>query len=146
IYTVRNSSAASDVYKRQNESGAIQGCRTVGSAEVAHSAINNQSYATLANLVSRGFLDARFTNGFNGYTYADTAITLPGGLTLDTTAPTGFGVQANPQSTSTGRYSYGIAPDQVVRYEGSNSGTAAQCGASDCAAGDAIGTNNSAGS
>ena len=31
-----------------NESGAIQGCRTVGSAEVAFSAVNNQNYATLA--------------------------------------------------------------------------------------------------
>src|SRR5512136_683333 len=57
-----------------NEAGAVQGCRTVGSAEVAHSAINNQSYATKADLVTRGFLDTRFTNGFNGYDYTDGAV------------------------------------------------------------------------
>jgi len=126
-----------------NEAGAIQGCRTVGSAEVAHAAINNQSYATLADLVTRKFLDSRFTNGFNGYDYADNPITLPNGLVLDLVAPNGFGVRAVPKGASSARYYYGIAPDQVVRYEGSNT-TAAKCGAGDCNAGDAIGTNNAA--
>ena len=130
-----------------NESGAIQGCRTVGSAEVAHSAINNQSYASRDDLITRGFLDSRFTGGFNGYDYADnSSMSLPSGVTLELSAPDGFGIQASPKSTSTGRFSYGVGPDQVVRYEGSNSGTDAQCGSAACAAGDAIGTNNSSGS
>jgi len=30
-----------------NEAGAIQGCRTIGSAEVAYSAVNNQTYTDL---------------------------------------------------------------------------------------------------
>ncbi len=40
-----------------NEAGAIQGCRTIGSAEVAFAAVNNQSYAILSDLVDRQFLD-----------------------------------------------------------------------------------------
>lgn len=129
-----------------NESGAIQGCRTVGSAEVAYAAVNNQTYATIQTMIDGGFLDSRFTNGFNGYVYSDAAITLPADLTLDmdSTAGTGFGVLADPSGTSSGRYSYGIAPDQVVRYQGSNTDTAAKCGGDDCAAGDAIGTTKAA--
>src|SRR5512141_920657 len=54
-----------------NESGAIQGCRTIGSAEVAYAAVNNQQYTDLSTLVTGTFLDARFTAGkMNGYTYA----------------------------------------------------------------------------
>ena len=130
-----------------NESSAIQGCRTVGSSEVAYAAVNNQTYAEIATLISGGFLDSRFTDGFNGYLYSDAEITLPEGLTLDMdgAAGTGFGVLAEPSGASSGRYSYGIAPDQVVRYEGSNTDTEAKCGGSDCAAGDAIGTTKAAG-
>ena len=56
-----------------NESGGIQGCRTVASAEVAFAATNNQNYAPMADLVTGNFLDNRFTsaNGFNGYTYTE---------------------------------------------------------------------------
>src|SRR5512136_455987 len=61
-----------------NESGAIQGMRTVGSAEVAFSAINNQSYTDLATLITRNFLDDRFTNGFNGYDYVEGDVTTTG--------------------------------------------------------------------
>jgi prepilin-type N-terminal cleavage/methylation domain-containing protein len=122
-----------------NEAGAIQGCRTVGSAEVAHSAINNQSYASIADLVDRGFLDSRFTNGHNGYTYADGDVTTTGD-DMDNTLPTGFGALSDPAGTSTGRFSYGIGPDQVVRYQGTNADPMI-CGADACTEGDAIGSN-----
>ena len=122
-----------------NESGAIQGCRTVGSAEVAFSAVNNQTYATLANLQAGGFVDNRFTaaNGFNGYRYADAAIN---GAAV---APGGFGVQATPiAADSSGRYNYGINADTIVRFTGL-AGAAAlpKCGAQDCAPNDPIGIN-----
>jgi type IV pilus assembly protein PilA len=122
-----------------NEAGAIQGCRTVGSAEVAYAAVNNQTYATLANLQAGGFVDNRFTaaNGFNGYTYADAAVN--GGAV----APNGFGVESVPQTAdSTGRYVYGISADTIVRYI-RVAGTAAvpKCGANNCAANDPIGIN-----
>ena len=127
-----------------NESGAIQGCRTVGSAEVAFSAINNQSYTDLATLVARNFIDNRFTNGFNGYNYTAGTVTVTGAVG-STANPDGFGASAAPKSTATGRYSYGIGPDQVVRYEGTNS-DAMKCGSGDCTVGDAIGTSGSSGS
>jgi prepilin-type N-terminal cleavage/methylation domain-containing protein len=124
-----------------NEAGAIQGCRSVGSAEVAFAAVNNQTYDTVANLVTGNFLDARYTaaNGFNGYTYANTAVhghaIAPG---------PSFGVWAVPRANSTGRYSYGINDEQVVFYEGVNFGAApANCGAAVCVADvDPIGTQH----
>jgi type IV pilus assembly protein PilA len=120
-----------------NESGAIQGCRTVGSAEVAYSAVNNQNYAALALLQAGGFVDSRFTsaNGFNGYIYADAAVN---GAAV---APGGFGVTATPATAaSTGRYVYGINADTIVRYVAAVGGAAApKCGAADCAANDPIG-------
>jgi type IV pilus assembly protein PilA len=125
-----------------NESGAVQGCRTVGSAEVAYAAINNQSYASLANLVAGGFLDSRFDptgKGFNGYGYADGAVTSSAG---GNTVPDGFGVLAAPSGT-TARYTYGIGPDQVVRYMAPD-GTGAMCGGDFCVAGDPIGTSKDA--
>ena len=124
-----------------NESGAIQGCRTVGSAEVAYSAVNNQNYATLANLQAGGFVDSRFTStgGFNGYKYADAAVN------SGAVAPGGFGVTATPATAdSTGRYVYGINADEIVRYI-SVAGSAAvpKCGANACAANAPIGSTGS---
>jgi type IV pilus assembly protein PilA len=124
-----------------NEAGAIQGCRTIGSAEVAYAAVNNQMYtnlATLTNTASGGYLDARFTGNFNGYGYATG--TVAGAPAAATAAlPNGFTWVATPATAgSTGRYSYGIAADQVVRYL---AGTPApMCGTSACAAGAGIGT------
>ncbi len=112
-----------------NETGAIQGCRTVGTAEIAYSATNNQLYVDIATLISTNFLDTRFTNGINGYTYADGAVTVDGntnGGTAYAAATSGgsgeFGIVASP-ATGMGRYSYGIGPDQVVRYQSAVSGT-----------------------
>lgn len=131
-----------------NESGAIQGCRTIGSAEVAFSAVNNQTYTTLASLVAGGFLDDRFdtstANGLNGYTYAASTDTDLGATTL----PDAFGFEATPQA-SKGRYDYGIGPDQVVRYMGiatsAPTGTVdAMCGRQACSEGDPIGINKGA--
>jgi prepilin-type N-terminal cleavage/methylation domain-containing protein len=131
-----------------NEAGAIQGCRTIGSAEAAYAAINNQVYADITTLVSGHFLDDRFTSGFSGYGYAQGAVT--GGVGATNVGSGGFQFLATPAGTG-GRYIYGIAPDQVVRYEGiattAPSGTVApKCGSGDCAAGDAIGASASAGS
>jgi type IV pilus assembly protein PilA len=121
-----------------NEAGAIQGCRTIGSAEVAYSAVNNQTYTDLATLVAGNFLDSRFAaNGFNGFKYAVGAVT--NGTAFDA-VNTGF-IASPLTAGSTGRYDYGISADQVVRYMGMDGATVeAMCGASACAAGDPIGT------
>jgi len=130
-----------------NESSAIQGVRTIGSAEVAYAAVNNQTYTDLATLVTNGNLDSRFdpaSGGLNGYTYAASADASLG----NTTVPDGFGFMADPQP-SKGRYDYGIGPDQVVRYLGvstnaPNGTVAAMCGAQACTSGDPIGMNKGA--
>jgi prepilin-type N-terminal cleavage/methylation domain-containing protein len=133
-----------------NEAGAIQGCRTVGSAEVAYAAVNNQMYTdltTLTSTASGGFLDSRFTGGFNGYGYA-TGTVAQAPTAAAAALPDGFQWVATPTTGgSTGRYSYGIAADQVVRYLAASSGAPApKCGTSDCAAGDPIGKQASSGS
>ena len=104
---------------------------------MAFAAINNQSYTDLTTLVDRDFLDSRFTNGFNGYDYA--AVDTMAGTTAELTTPDGFGITAAPKSESTGRFTYGIAPDQVVRYLDTNADPMI-CGSGDCTAGDPIGT------
>jgi type IV pilus assembly protein PilA len=99
-----------------NEAAAIQGCRTIGSAEIAFAATNNQQYTNLTSLISGNYLDTRFsaTGGFNGYTYAEGTVTSSvGGNTI----PSGFGFLAQPV-TGGGRFKYGMGPDQVVRYMG----------------------------
>ena len=97
-----------------NEASAIQGCRTIGSAEIAFAATNNQQFTDMAGLSNGNFLDQRFsasTNIINGYTYdlGDVPVIDGGAL------PNGFEFVATPQ-TGMGRYSYGIGPDQVVRW------------------------------
>lgn len=122
-----------------NESSAIQGCRTVGSAEIAYSAVNNQNYCALAALQAGGFVDSRFTggNGFNGYHYLDAAVN---GAAV---APGGFGVTATPNAAdSTGRYVYGINADEIVRFVSvAGAAPAPMCGAAACGANDPIGKN-----
>jgi len=124
-----------------NESGAVQGCRTIGSAQMSYAAINNQTYTDLATLAGAGYLDDRFGGSpakFSGYTYADSNdANLPG----DTTNPNGFGADATPDA-NLGRFIYGIGPDQVVRYLGSITGDEMMCGTSACSAGDPIGKQN----
>ena len=52
------------------------------------------------------------TGGFNGYDYADAARKRRSHV-----APDGFGVTATPSTAdTTGRYTYGINADQIVRY------------------------------
>jgi hypothetical protein len=129
-----------------NEAGAIQSLRTYGSAQTAFSAVNNQSYATLAqltNVASGGYLDNRWTGNmrFNGYTYTENQA-IPGAPAAATSnVPGGFGCKATPTTPdSTGRYDYGIASDQVVRFVGvPGAALPPRCGAAACNAGDAIG-------
>jgi type IV pilus assembly protein PilA len=124
-----------------NESGAIQGCRTVGSAEMSYAAINNQTYTDISTLATKGYLDDRFGGTpakFSGYTYADSSDSnIPGMLTN----PSGFGADATPDA-NLGRFIYGIGPDQVVRYLGTITSDAMVCGASDCNPGEPIGTQH----
>src|SRR5690348_15253867 len=103
-----------------NEATSVQSLRTVGSAEIAFAATQNQQYTHLTSLVGGNYLDSRFTGGgyINGYTYTptcDDAIT-GAPVTGALTPPSNFGVLATP-NTGLGRYTYGIAADEVVRFE-----------------------------
>jgi prepilin-type N-terminal cleavage/methylation domain-containing protein len=124
-----------------NEAGAIQGCRTAGSAEAAYAAVNNQVFAAKTTLVDQHYLDDRYAAGFNGYGYDDNGTT---------DGATTFSFIADSTSGG-GRYQYMIGPDQVVRYHGQASGytgnfSAPKCGTDDCVDGDGIGASASSGS
>jgi type IV pilus assembly protein PilA len=127
-----------------NEAGAVQGCRTVGSAEVAYAAVNNQMYTnftTLTNSVNGSYLDSRYTGNFNGYSYAEDQAVSGASTTASAVVPNGFGVVATPTNPdSNGRFIYGIAADQVVRFQTVAGGADAPlCGTAACASGDPIG-------
>jgi prepilin-type N-terminal cleavage/methylation domain-containing protein len=117
-----------------NEAGAMQGCRTIGSAEIAYASTNNQQYTEISTLVSGSYLDARFggTGTINGYSYAAGDVL---GTELDGAPPVSFGFIATPTNT-TGRFIYSIAPDQIVRFQGAASGASLPSGIK---AGDPIG-------
>ena len=129
-----------------NEAAAIQILRTYGSAQTAYAATNNQVYGTLTQLADAdngGYLDDRWTGSasFNGYMFAENQ-EIPGapGAAADP-ARGGFGCIATPvRPDSTGRYIYGIAGDQVVRFIAvAGASNPPRCGAAPCAAGDPIG-------
>jgi prepilin-type N-terminal cleavage/methylation domain-containing protein len=103
-----------------NESAGIQACRTIGSAEIAYSATNNQQYATIATLYKGNFVDSRFTATavqVGGYIYADDqAITDPGtAQVVGGAAPALFGIYATAQA-GLARWDFCIGADEVVRY------------------------------
>jgi len=129
-----------------NETGAIAGLRTLGSSQVAYSAVNNGNYGTIAELVKGKQLDERYDQSFNGYGYAPVTSTddIPGFLIGDATQY----FQAKPISPgSTGRYLYGMGSDLVIRYMGKEptSAPTPKCGVDDCVAGDPIGMTKSGG-
>jgi prepilin-type N-terminal cleavage/methylation domain-containing protein len=100
-----------------NEASAVQGCRTIGSAEIAFAATNNQQFTELADLVTGQFLDSRFstTSFINGYSYAAGDVPVEGGSAFTSNLPTAFAFTGMP-GAGLGRYAYGIGPDMVVRY------------------------------
>src|SRR5919108_4341873 len=78
-----------------NEASAIQGLRTIGSAEIAFAATQNQQYTQLTSLVAGNYLDSRFTGGgyINGYTYTATCdANITNAPVTVFTPPTNFGV------------------------------------------------------
>jgi prepilin-type N-terminal cleavage/methylation domain-containing protein len=122
-----------------NEAGAIQGCRTIGSAQIAFWALNSH-YAQLPDLSKGSFLDSQFTDqrGLNGYLYQDDMVNK---VTCAESGCDDFGVVAVPiKADDTGRFKYGISTDQVVRYKGA-AGRSSDllCGEIACADDDPIG-------
>ena len=103
-----------------NESAAIEGCRTIGSAEIAYSATNNQEYADLATLYAGNFVDSRYSASgvqVGGHTYTDNVVISDPttGQVVGGASPALFGIRAIAQA-GLARYDFEIGADQVVRY------------------------------
>jgi len=102
-----------------NEAAAIQGCRTLGSAEIAYAATSGQQYGTMAQMVAGAFVDSRWALGatIGGFQYTeDIVITDPGsGTVVGGATPGMFGFLGTAQAGG-GRYDYEIGVDQVVRW------------------------------
>jgi prepilin-type N-terminal cleavage/methylation domain-containing protein len=109
-----------------NEASAAQGCRTIGSGEMAFAATNNQNFTTLEILATNRFIDSRYAvaggGGMNGYSYAEGAVVAVPAQVFGA-IPEGFQFLATP-GTNMGRFIYGIAEDMVVRFEGLANGGA----------------------
>jgi type II secretory pathway pseudopilin PulG len=98
------------------ESAAIQSCRLIASAELAYAAMHDQQYGDLPALVEEELLNPKYgaSEPVGGYRYAlgDVA-----GTNLDGIPPESFGFIATPERGS-GRFVYAVAPDGIVRYQG----------------------------
>lgn len=90
-----------------NETAAVSNMRTLNTAQVSYSSANGGVYGSLAELITSGFVDSRFTAGnISGYGFA---VDLAGNR-LDYT------LTATAASENSGRYDYYSAPDYVIRY------------------------------
>ena len=89
-----------------NESAAVASMRLIITAQLAYSSSNAGLYGSIADLVSSGQVDERFSTGAKGYNYT---VTLSGGST-DYTA------LATAVTPTLGRYDYYVVQDLVIRY------------------------------
>ena len=88
-----------------NETHAVANLKTVNTAEVQYVS-TFQQYATLAQLVSAGLLDDRYTGGSAGYNF-----------TIQTASPfLDYTASATAQTANSGRFDYFTRPDYVIRY------------------------------
>ena len=139
-----------------NEASAISALRSIGSAQSNYAANNNQFYAPYATLITEGYLDSRFnlTAGtINGYKFrlaaagdiSDAKVGSTVGVFFSDTAGTGdLGYVTEPvRNNSTGRQTYILAPDFVIRYLDFH-GIKPKCGGSECAKGDPVGGSTTA--
>jgi prepilin-type N-terminal cleavage/methylation domain-containing protein len=99
-----------------NESAAVGSLRTINTAEVTYLSSSGGTYGAVADLVTAGLLDSRFSSGtISGYVYAVT------------TGTGTYTATATPNATNSGRYGYYSTPDGVVRYQTATSGTCNPC-------------------
>src|SRR5437763_15331188 len=86
------------------ESAAVAQIRTVNTAEVTYLSSNQGAYGTIAQLITQGLMDSRFTGSVSGYNF-----------TVAASGPN-YTVNADPTSANAGRFGYFSAPDAVIRY------------------------------
>jgi len=98
-----------------NESAAVANLRNVNTAEATYILSSGGNYGTLAELITAGLMDSRFTGSVSGYQYD--VISFTGG----------FSGSASPTSNNAARYGYSVAPDAVIRYATTSSTTCNPC-------------------
>jgi prepilin-type N-terminal cleavage/methylation domain-containing protein len=89
-----------------NEAAAVASMRLLVTAQLAYSSSNGGLYGSIADLVSSGQVDERFSTGAKGYNFT---VTLLSG-SYDYTA------QATALAPTLGRYDYYVVQDFVIRY------------------------------
>jgi prepilin-type N-terminal cleavage/methylation domain-containing protein len=122
-----------------NETAAIVGCRSIGSAEITYSMTSGQKFTNLTTLVSEKLLDSRFDGGsIDGYRYsANFVASVP--VPPPPFDAAGIFLAKPTTADSTGRFNFVIGADQVVRYMGvAGSAVPMRCGASPCSLGDPL--------
>ena len=97
------------------ESSAVAQVRTVNTAEITYLSSNQGSYGNIAQLITQGLLDTRFSGSVSGYSFTVTA------------SGSDYTVDAIPTSTNAGRFGYYSAPDAVIRYASVTSATCSPC-------------------
>jgi prepilin-type N-terminal cleavage/methylation domain-containing protein len=99
-----------------NESSAVANLRTINTAQVTYLTSSGGTFGAIADLVTEGLLDSRFSGtNVSGYSYT-VAVS-----TGDYTAT------ATPNATNSGRYGYYSTPEAVVRYQTATSTTCNPC-------------------
>jgi len=97
------------------ESSAVAQVRTVNTAEITYLSSNQGSYGNIAQLITQGLLDTRFSGSVSGYSFTVTA------------SGSDYTVDAIPTSTNAGRFGYYSTPDAVIRYATASSTTCVPC-------------------
>ena len=94
-----------------SETAAVSTLKAINTAQVTYMSTSGGNAGTLADLVTAGLLDSRFTGGaVSGYNFVVTA------SGYDYTAT------ATPVSANSGRFAYYTAPDAVIRYSTATTG------------------------
>src|SRR5437016_3359347 len=90
--------------KVTKETAAVSSLKALNAAQLLYLSSSGGNYGNISQLVGSNALDSRFNETLNGYNFT---ITSGGG---DYTA------EANPSSSSSGRYGYYTTADGVIRY------------------------------
>ena len=98
-----------------NESTAVADLRTIGTAEATYILTSSGNYGSLAELITAGLMDSRFSSSVSGYQYVVTPF--PGGYTA----------AATPRGANGGRYGYYLLVDSVIRYATYTDSTCTPC-------------------
>jgi prepilin-type N-terminal cleavage/methylation domain-containing protein len=100
-----------------NESSAVANLRTINTAQVTYLSSAGGVYGGIADLVTAGLLDSRFSapSIVSGYNF------------VITNSGSDYTAVATPTSTNSGRFGYFSIPDAVVRYQTQTSATCNPC-------------------